>query len=185
MLNGWIITALSIGVSCCGVLSDDDKAKKNDSTPAAKIDAKTAKAAFDRFAKLEGSWKGKSTKGWTDTNSYRVIAKGSVVMGTSFDAHPGETMITMIHMDSERLMLTHYCVAKNQPRMVATSVEGDGTRIKFEFLDGTNMSSRDKGHMDSVVYRFVSEGEFTSHWTWYQDGKESWMEEISYERVKE
>ena len=113
-----------------------------------------------------------------------MIAAGSVVMGTSFDAHPNETMITMIHMDGDKLMLTHYCVAKNQPRMVASSVSKDGSRITFEFLDGTNMADRDKGHMDKAVFRFESDERFTSQWTWYQDGKENWMEEILYVREK-
>ena len=186
MLNTTVIALLGIGVTCCGPRGDDSDKKSPAKSPTVEtVDAKAAKVAFERFKKLTGSWKGKSTKGWTDTNSYRVIAAGSVVMGTSFDAHPNETMITMIHMDGDNLMLTHYCVAKNQPRMVASSISKDGSQITFEFLDGTNMASRDKGHMDKAVYQFESDERFTSQWTWYQDGKESWMEEILYVREKE
>jgi hypothetical protein len=141
-----------------------------------------ARSAFERFKKLAGSWKGRSTKGWEEIISYRTIAQGTVVVGTSFDAHPNETMMTMIHMDGERLMLTHYCVAKNQPRLVATSYADDGKTITFTFLDGTNMPSRDRGHMDKVVFRFIDDNHVAARWTWYQDGKESWMEEISLER---
>ena len=32
--------------------------------------------------------------------------------------------------------------------------------------------------------RFVDADHFTSQWTWYQDGKESWMEEIVHARVR-
>lgn len=141
-----------------------------------------ARTAFERFKKLEGSWKGRSTKGWEEEISYRTIAQGTVVVGTSFNAHPNETMMTMIHLDGERLMLTHYCVAKNQPRLVATSYTDDGKTITFTFLDGTNMPSRDRGHMDKVVFRFIDDNHVAARWTWYQDGKESWMEEISLER---
>ena len=92
MLSTTIIALLGIGVTCCEPRSDDSDKKSPAKSPVVeKVDAKAAKAAFERFKKLTGSWKGKSTKGWTDTNSYRVIAAGSVVMGTSFDAHPNET----------------------------------------------------------------------------------------------
>ncbi|HMB69314.1 MAG TPA: hypothetical protein VKU85_08375, partial [bacterium] len=138
--------------------------------------------AFARFRGLAGTWNGRSTKGWEESTTYRVIAAESVVMGTSFDAHPGETMITMIHLDGDRLMLTHYCVARNQPRLVATSVDEEKGEVLFEFLDATGISSRDQGHMDMVIWRFDGPDRFTSRWTWFQDGEESWMEEIVHER---
>lgn len=144
-----------------------------------------ARAAFERFKALDGDWAGKSTKGWTDRLNYRTIAGGSVVMETSFEAHPGETMATMIHLDGDRLLLTHYCVARNQPRLVLTGVSEDGTTCDFTFLDATNLASRDKGHMDRCLVRFNGPDFFTSRWTWYQDGQESWMEEIVNERVKD
>lgn len=150
-----------------------------DSRPA---EGSPARLAFERFKKLEGRWKGRSTKGWEEDVSYKTIAAGSVVVGTSFDAHPNETMLSLIHLDGDRLMLTHYCVARNQPRLVATSFADEGKTITFTFLDGTNLPSRDRGHMDKAVFRFVDENHVTSKWTWYQNGKESWMEEITLER---
>lgn len=143
-----------------------------------------AKTFYERFKKLEGSWECKSTKGWTDRQTYRTIAGGSCVMHQSFEAHPGEQMATMVHLDGERLMLTHYCSAKNQPRLLATEASDDGKSVTFTFLDGTNMASRDKGHMDKVVYTFSGDDAFTSRWTWCQDGKEKWLEEIEHRRVK-
>lgn len=142
-----------------------------------------ARVAFERLKKLEGKWKGRSTKGWEETTSFKTIAAGSIVVSTSFDAHPNETMMTMYHLDGERLMLTHYCVAKNQPRLVATSFADGGKTITFTFLDGTNLPTRDRGHMDKVIMRFLDDNHLTSQWTWYQGGKESWMEEIQLERL--
>ncbi|HSE99074.1 MAG TPA: hypothetical protein VLD57_12470 [Blastocatellia bacterium] len=142
-----------------------------------------ARAAFELFKKLEGNWKGRSTKGWEEKSSFKTIAQGSVVVGTSFDAHPNETMMTMYHMDGDRLMLTHFCVAKNQPRLVATSFADGGKTITFTFLDGANIPTRDRGHMDKAVYRFIDDNHVTTQWTWYQNGKESWMEEIHLERI--
>lgn len=140
--------------------------------------------AFQRIKKLEGKWIGKSTKGWVEEKTYRVIAGGSVVMVTSFDAHPNETMLTTFNLHDGRLMLTHYCVAGNQPRLVAREISEDGRKITFEFLDGTGMTSRDQGHMDKAVYEFTSDDRFTTQWTWYQKGAERWMEKIECERVR-
>ncbi len=149
---------------------------KSASTPA------LAQAGFERFKKLEGQWLGRSTKGWEETVNFKTIAQGSVVVENSFDAHPNETMMTMFYLDGDRLLLTHYCVARNQPRLEATSFEDDGRTITFTFLDATNLPSRDKGHMDKAVFRFADDDHFSSQWTWYQDGKENWMEEIKCER---
>ena len=143
-----------------------------------------AAATFERLKSLSGVWRGRSTKGWEDRVTIDVIAGGSVVRSTSFDAHPGETMLTLYHMDGDRLMLTHYCVALNQPRMVATRFEEGGNRIAFDFLDATNLPTPGAGHMHSSILRLVDGDRFTSRWTWFQDGEESWMEEIVYERER-
>ena len=148
------------------------------------VTAEDAAAAYERFKNLAGEWVGKSTKGWTDREMISVIARESAVMVISnFEAHPNETMATMVHLDGDRLMLTHYCVARNQPRLEATSIENDGRTIAFAYRDGTNLPSRDTGHMDKAIFRFVDDAHYSSQWTFYQDGQESWMEEIVYERI--
>ncbi len=141
-----------------------------------------AGAGFELFKKLAGKWKGRSTKGWEEAITFKTIAKGSVVVENSFDAHPNETMMTMFYLDGEQLLLTHYCVAGSQPRLKATSFEDEGKTITFTFLDATNLKSRDQGHMDKALFRFLDDDHFTTQWTWYQNGKENWMEEIQMER---
>lgn len=143
-----------------------------------------AKETFERLKKLEGTWLGKSTKGWEETITFKTIAGGSVVHESSFDAHPNETMATMYYLDGNRLLLTHYCVSKTQPRLQASAFDDAGRKITFTFLDATSLPSRNKGHMDKVVLNFVDDSHFTSQWTWYQDGTEKWLEEIKYERMK-
>jgi hypothetical protein len=140
-----------------------------------------ARAAFARFKGLAGPWKGRSTRGWTDTSTIRVIAGGSVVEMASFDAHPGEEMRTLFHLDGDRLLLTHYCVAGNQPRLVASRFEADA--VTFTYLDATGIASREQGHMDKAVYPFAGDGRYTTRWTWYQDGQERWLQEIHSERM--
>jgi hypothetical protein len=140
--------------------------------------------AFDRFRNLEGTWRGESTRGWSEDVTFKPIAGGSAVMETSFDAHPNETMITMFVRDGNVLDLVHYCVAKNQPHLRATLFEEDGKKVTFTFVDGGNLPSRDRGHMDKAVFRFEDGDHFTTRWTWYQNGHEEWMEEIRLRRKK-
>lgn len=148
------------------------------------VERNDAQLAFERIRALEGVWEGRSTAGWHAECEYQVIAGGSVVAErTNFEAHPGDTMMTLFHMDDGRLLLTHYCVAGNQPRLVATDFRSEGTEVDFEFLDGTNLPTRDHGHMDSVKFRFPDRDRLHSRWSWYQDGAEGWMEEIELRRA--
>jgi hypothetical protein len=108
-----------------------------------------------------------------------------VVVATSeFEAHPNETMMTMYHLDGDRLMLTHYCMAKNQPRLEMTSLAEGGRKAAFTFRDATNLPSQDKGHMHGVVFEFEDEDHFTSRWSFFKNGREDWMEEIHFERIR-
>ena len=148
----------------------------------AKVAPTPAQATFERLKTLEGSWTARSTKGWSEELQLKVIAAGSAVLETSVDAHSGDTMASVYHMDSDRLLLTHYCVARNQPRLEATSFEHDGRDVTFTFLDATNLPSRDRGHMDKVVFHFTDENHFSSQWTWFENGQEQWLELIAATR---
>jgi hypothetical protein len=37
--------------------------------------------------------------------------------------------------------------------------------------------------MDKAVFTFPDDDHFTSQWTWYANGKESWQEVIEHRRV--
>ncbi len=145
-----------------------------------------AELAFEKFKAMAGQWSGTEQDGRVEVSRYQVIAAGTVVMQDSlFEGHPNDIMVTMFHMDNGRLMLTHYCVARNQPRLVAKEFSADGKRIVFEFLDGTGMKDRNVGHMDKVVWEFPDKDTSVSHWTFYKDGKETWMEKFTMKRVAE
>lgn len=155
-------------------------------TQPTKPDAKT-QAIYDNIKALAGQWEGKSTKGWTEILDIDVIAGGSCVMERSRFAHgnePQSGMATMYYLDGANLLLTHYCMAQNQPRLKATEISDDGKQVTFTFLDGTGMSSRDVGHMDKVRINFEDDNHFNSQWTFYANGQEKWMEAIKYARVE-
>jgi hypothetical protein len=148
-------------------------------------------AAFERIKKLDGVWGTQSTKGWEEQQQIRVIAKGTAV---AFESVPGAypsqpatapnaPMLTVYHMDGDRLLLTHYCEAGSQPRMVATSIEDGGRTVHFSFLDASNLPSPAAGHMHAVVLTLIDDNNFLERWSWYQDGKEQWTETVHNERA--
>ena len=103
--------------------------------------------------------------------SFKVVSGGSAVM-SEIHGHGPENMISMFHLDGpNRLLMTHYCGAGNQPRMQA-SVSPDGKTITFTFVDATNLASPDAGHMQRMVLTMLDDNHHTEEWTFVDHGKE-------------
>jgi hypothetical protein len=137
-------------------------------------DISMSRSQFDLIKALEGEWTGKS-EGDGETRDvvirYRATAAGTAVEETMFPGTDHE-MITMYHMDGPRLMLTHYCAAGNQPRMVATNWEVDTKihTIRFGYDGATNLSSKQTGHMHEMVMVIDGPDKMSETWTYYKDG---------------
>jgi hypothetical protein len=136
--------------------------------------------SFDKLKTLAGSWQGKTSSGQAVEVRFRVTSGGSAVMSEIMGE---ENMITMFHLDGDRLLLTHYCAAGNQPRMKATA-SPDGKTLRFEFLDATNLGSPQAGHMHRVIFTFPDADHHTEEWFFVQDGKEAAHERFKLERKK-
>ena len=128
--------------------------------------------SFEAMKSLTGQWEGKDQMGNQVAVSYRMTGGGSALMSEISTSKPGhsEGMVSMVHMDGDRLLLTHYCMAGNQPRMQAT-ISPDGKRITFDFVDGTNIAAT-PGHMQSVVFTFTDANHHTEEWHFAAPGKE-------------
>ena len=124
--------------------------------------------SFDQLKGLEGSWEGKNSEGQPTNVSFRMTAGGSALM-SEIHGHGPENMITMFHMDGDRLLLTHYCGAGNQPRMKVLS--SDAKSITFEFVDGTNIAPG-AGHMQRVTFTQADADHHTEEWVFLDQGKE-------------
>jgi hypothetical protein len=134
---------------------------------AAAVAAETdAQKSFDKVKQLAGTWEGKGSNGQPVRVSYRVISGGSAVLSEIGE----QDMITMFHMDGNRLLMTHYCGSGNQPRMQATA-SPDGKTIAFEFVDATNLASPQGGHMHRMVLTIADVDHHSEEWDWFQDGK--------------
>jgi hypothetical protein len=133
--------------------------------------AETATSGFERLKMLVGEWDGKTTSGKLARVSYQLTSGGSAVLETLKPADEPE-MVTVYHRDGESLMLTHYCMVNNQPRMRAES-DGVGEKeLTFNFVDATNLASPSAGHMHRLVMVFEDADHLTANWTWRENDEE-------------
>ena len=155
------ISAVVFGLALCVSITIADEAKK--SQP--KGDQLKAICA------LEGTWTQVSPAPPEGQKPVKLIFKltagGSAVMETMGSGSDHE-MLNVYTEDENGVLLTHYCVMGNQPRMRLTSIK-DGV-LTFEYVDAGNLKSRDEAHMDSVVIT-VKGDRMTQDWSMYQDGK--------------
>jgi hypothetical protein len=121
--------------------------------------------AFEKIKSMAGVWKSANSTSDYGTTSYEIIADGSVVL----ERVGG--MLTAFHMDGDKLMATHYCEAKNQPRFVAVEGE-DSNTIQFKYLDMTNSKVEDP-HIHGARFVFNEDGRVLQHWVWLENGVEN------------
>ena len=93
-------------------------------------------------------------------------------------------MITLYYLDGSRLLLTHYCMVGNQPRMQAQNYDANARELKFQFLDATNLSSPSAAHMHNATFRFIDDQHFKSAWDFYDGGKPKEKHAFEYTRVR-
>jgi hypothetical protein len=140
-----------------------------------------AKKTFDSLKALEGNWEGKNTQGQALKVTFRETAGGSALLSEIHGMGP-ENMVSMIHLDGDRLLMTHYCGAGNQPRMTAT-IAPDGKSVAFDFVDATNLASPEAGHMDHVVFAMADADHHNEEWTFLDHGK-TMKEVFTLQRTK-
>lgn len=130
-----------------------------------------AEKAFAAIKNMPGMWEGKAAAGFPVQVSFKVTAGGSAVISEIL-GQGAEDMISMFHLDGpNRLLMTHYCSAGNQPRMRA-SVSPDGKTITFNYFDATNLAYPDAGHMQRMVLTILDDNHHTEEWIFNDHGKE-------------
>ncbi|HUO13389.1 MAG TPA: hypothetical protein VMX38_00260 [Verrucomicrobiae bacterium] len=140
---------------------------------AAQTSAQTdAQKAFETIKAMPGVWEGKAAQGFDVRVSFKVTAGGSAVMSEILGEGP-EDMISMFYLDGpNRLLLTHYCGAGNQPRMQA-AISPDGKTITFTYFDATNLAAPDAGHMQRMTLTLLDQNHHTEEWVFLDHGKET------------
>ncbi|MBA4187310.1 MAG: hypothetical protein C0467_04745 [Planctomycetaceae bacterium] len=113
---------------------------------------------FERIKKLAGTWVEADKDGKPTEKVFsvvRVIAGGSAVHETAFPGQPQE-MVSVYHLDKGDLVMTHYCVLGNQPRMKADPASAKN-QIRFAFAGGTNLDPAKDTHMHEATITFVDD----------------------------
>jgi hypothetical protein len=128
-------------------------------------------SGFDRLKTLVGTWQAASPQGGTLTNTIRLVSNGTALEET-FQSREDDQMVTLYTPDGNRLAMTHYCAAGNQPRMETVAVTGDQNEFVFSFTGITNLMSPSSGHMRHLVIRIADQDHLTEQWTWRENGKD-------------
>jgi hypothetical protein len=138
-------------------------------------------AAYARLKTLVGEWEADTQMGKAHI-SYELIAGGtSLVERESAEKMPA--MLTVYYLDGDRLLLTHYCMAGNQPRMQARAFNPETGEVAFEFLDATNLTPGG-GHMHNAKIRIADHDHLNTEWEFYENGQRKMAETTQYTRVK-
>jgi hypothetical protein len=68
--------------------------------------------------------------------------------------------------------------------MQAEAYDPASNELVFNFAGGGNLSNPNAGHMHNATFKFTSANAFSSNWTFQEDGKPRFVENIDYHRVK-
>lgn len=138
-----------------------------------------AAGGLDVVKSLAGQWKGKTASG-NDVNVTYSLASGGTMVLENLDMGK-EQMTTTYYQDGKSVMLTHYCMANNQPRMKA-EIPADAKKVVFGYVDATNLSSPDAGRMKQLVLTLQDQDHITQEWTWDEKGSQK-VEKFELARV--
>ena len=153
MVRRFLASGMVLAVLAATLLAGENvgKSEPKASTPA-------TNAALERMKKLAGTWHvadkdGQPTK--QVASVIKVTAGGSVVHETLFPGQPQE-MVSVYAVDGSDLIMTHYCVLGNQPRMKADP-KSPANQIVFRFIGGTNLDPKKDKHMHEAVFTFIDD----------------------------
>lgn len=129
---------------------------------------------FEKLKKLAGTWVEADKDGKpTDkvVSVIRVTAGGSAVQETIF---PGDAMemISLYHLDKGDVLMTHYCMLGNQPRMKADPASPPN-QIRWKFTGGTNLDPAKDAHMHSSTLTFLDDDHIQIEGEAWEGGKPS------------
>jgi hypothetical protein len=154
-----------------------------------------AQKSFDGLKTLSGTWEGRVTTvpkmdGMGDMANVeitlRVTSRGNAIVhemkaaGTADDPTRYDHPVTMLYMDGDRLLLTHYCDAGNRPRMEA-SASPDGKKVEFSFVDLSG--GNEHGHMYHAVFTAIDANHHSEDWTYMMPGDKPVRAHMDLQRI--
>jgi hypothetical protein len=154
---------------CAGLLALPFAAYGGDE--AGKRPSVSTNPAFEKMKTLEGTWLAADENGKPTSQVFSVIkvtAGGSVVHETIFPGQ-SEEMVSVYTVEGPDLVMTHYCVLGNQPRLKADP-KSPADQIRFEFAGGSNLDPAKDKHMHSTTLTIVDNAHIEIRGVGWQDG---------------
>lgn len=147
MMRQLLVCGLLMGHLSISAFGED----KHDHLPKAPTNA-----GLEKMKMLVGTWVTADEDGKPTDEVVSVIkltAGGSVIHETLFPGQPHE-MVSIYTVDGPDLVMTHYCMLGNQPRMKAKS-KSVGKTLNFEFDGGSNLDPKKDKHMHAAKLTIV------------------------------
>ncbi|QEH35832.1 hypothetical protein OJF2_43890 [Aquisphaera giovannonii] len=113
---------------------------------------------FEKLKTLEGTWVAEGEDGKpTDqvVKTVKVTAGGSAIHEVIFPGQPME-MVSVYTVEGPDVVMTHYCVLGNQPRLKADP-KSPANQIRFEFDGGANLDPKKDKHMHSAALTILDD----------------------------
>jgi len=139
-----------------------------------------AQKAFEKLKTLAGSWEG-SIMGMPVQITIRVTSSGNAILHEGTSSGMKDNPITMLYVDSDRLLLTHYCNSGNRPRMQG-KLSPDGKTVTFDFLDVSGNAQRFLMH--DAAFTLIDANHHIEEWTYILSGKPPIRGRGEFQRTK-
>ncbi len=180
------VSPLAIGLGLVLALALRASAQDMQTAPTAPSEAQKS---FDKLKTLAGTWVGQvrttplaaDVEGKELHATLRVTSTGNAILHEMQGMSGPDDPITMLYLDGDRLMLTHYCDAGNRPRMTART-SADGKTVEFDFLDVSGPTQY--GHMDHAVFTIIDANHHTEEWTFMMPGDKPMRGRMEMTRTK-
>lgn len=139
--------------------------------------------AFAKLKQLQGNWIGthKTEKGDERFPVSYTLSSGDSILVEKIHAGQKKEMMSVYHPAGNSILMTHYCMLGNQPRM--RLAKQDGNVFQFTFQDGSNMGRKDP-HMHDLKITLEDDGHFSQEWGFSENGKVVKTEVFHYVRKK-
>ncbi len=145
----------------------------------------TGSAEFERLKQLIGAWEGTSDMGKEGGKvrvEYRLTSGGSALVETLF---PGsaEEMVSIYHDRKGKLVMTHYCMLRNQPHMKLAKADAQTIELVFD-KKRNDINPTKETHMHAVRITFTDKDHIIERWTKFEKGKDMGAVTLNLTRVK-
>jgi hypothetical protein len=161
------------GILLCGVLlagvalsATGDEKHEHPLPPA------PTNAGLEKMKTLVGKWVAADKDGKPTDEVFSIVkltAGGSAVHETVFPGQPHE-MISVYTAEGSDVLMTHYCMLGNQPRLKANG-KMPGNKLQFDFAGGSNLDPKKDKHMHGATLIFVDADHLELEGTAWENGE--------------